>query len=127
MTEEVDRIPNIKNLGFVTGEALRNLIAGARFSVYPSEWYENCPFSVMESQTYGTPVLASDLGGAPELVEAGRTGELFRGGDVQDLTEHIRELWEDETLCEEYSRNCKNINFDTVAEYCAKIVKNIYR
>lgn len=127
LTEEVDRVPNVKNLGFVTGEALRDLIAGARFSVYPSEWYENCPFSVMESQTYGTPVLASDLGGAPELVEAGRTGELFRGGDVQDLTEHIRELWEDETLCEEYSRNCKNINFDTVAEYCAKIVKNIYR
>ncbi len=127
LEEKVNRVPNVVNKGFVTGEALHRLIAGARFSVYPSEWYENCPFSVMESQAYGTPVLASDLGGAPELVQPGRTGDLFRGGDAQDLTEHIRELWEDPGLCREYSRNCKNINFDTVEEYCAKIVKNVYR
>lgn len=127
LEEKVNRVPNVVNRGFVTGEALRSLIAGARFSVYPSEWYENCPFSVMESQAYGTPVLASDLGGAPELVQPGRTGDLFRGGDVQDLTEHIKDLWEDPGLCREYSRNCKNINFDTVEEYCAKIVRNVYR
>ena len=110
----------------MTGEALRSLIAGARFSVYPSEWYENCPFSVMESQMYGTPVLVSDLGGAPELVQAGRTGDLFRGGDIQELTEHIRTLWNDPELCREYSENCKNINFDTVEEYCDKMVRKVY-
>ena len=127
LEEKVNRMPNVINRGFVSGEALRSLIAGARFSVYPSEWYENCPFSVMESQAYGTPVLASDLGGAPELVQPGRTGDLFRGGDVQDLTEHIKDLWDDPGLCREYSRNCKSINFDTVEEYCAKIVRNVYR
>lgn len=122
----VNQAPNVENRGFLQGEALRSLIAGARFSVYPSEWYENCPFSVMESQVYGTPVLASDLGGAPELVQAGKTGDLFRGGDVQELTEHIRALWEDPALCQEYSENCKNIKFDTIREYCDKIVKNVY-
>lgn len=127
LEEEVDQVGNVENRGFVTGEALQKLIMGARFSVYPSEWYENCPFSVMESQMYGTPVLASDLGGAPELVVPGRTGDLFRGGDLQDLTEHIRAMWEDEELCREYSKNCRNINFDTVGEYCAKIVKNVYQ
>ena len=127
LEDKVNQTPNVENRGFVTGEALRRLITEARFSIYPSEWYENCPFSVMESQMYGTPVLASDLGGAPELVQPGRTGDLFRGGDLQDLTEHIKELWDHPELCEEYSRNCKNINFDTVEEYCAKIVKNVYR
>ncbi len=122
----VNRVPNVENRGFLQGEELRRLIAGARFSVYPSEWYENCPFSVMESQVYGTPVLASDLGGAPELVQAGKTGDLFRGGDVQELTEHIRALWEEPALCREYSENCKNIKFDTIREYCDKIVKNVY-
>lgn len=127
LEDKVNQVPNVENRGFVSGEALQKLIAGARFSVYPSEWYENCPFSVMESQMYQTPVLASDLGGTPELVVPGRTGDLFRGGDMQDLTEHIRELWEDPELCLEYSRNCKNTNFDTVEEYCAKIVRNVYR
>ena len=127
LEDEVSKVSNVENRGFVTGEELRRLISEARFSVYPSEWYENCPFSVMESQMYGTPVLASDLGGAPELVQAGMTGDLFRGGDAQELTEHIKAMWEDPELCRKYSENCKNINFDTVEQYCDKIVRNVYR
>lgn len=126
LEEEVNQVENVENRGFVTGDALRKLIAEARFSVYPSEWYENCPFSVMESQMYGTPVLASDLGGAPELVQAGKTGELFRGGDVEELTEHIRDLWNQPELCKRYSENCQNLNFDTIETYCGKIIK-IYK
>ena len=126
LEDNVNQVSNVENLGFVEGETLRELISQARFSVYPSEWYENCPFSVMESQMYGTPVLVSDLGGAPELVQAGKTGELFRGGDVQELTEHIRTLWNNPELCRRYSENCKSINFDTVEEYCDKIVRKAY-
>lgn len=126
LEEQVENVKNVENKGFVTGEALHRLIAGARFSVYPSEWYENGPFSVMESLMYGTPVLVSDLGGAPELVQAGRTGELFRGGDAEELTAHIRELWERPELCREYRENCKEIKFDTIGEYCDKIEKNVY-
>ncbi len=126
MESQIDQVKNAENKGFVTGEALHRLIAGARFSVYPSEWYENGPFSVMESQIYGTPVLVSDLGGAPELVQAGRTGELFRGGDAGELTAHIRELWEHPERCRKYRENCGDINFDTVGTYCDKIVRKIY-
>lgn len=126
LEEQVNQVKNVQNRGFVTGDALHRLIAGARFSVYPSEWYENCPFSVMESQIHGTPVLVSDLGGAPELVQAGRTGELFRGGDVEELTAHIKELWEDPERCGKYRENCRDINFDTVEEYCDKIVRKVY-
>ncbi len=122
----VEQAENVENKGFVTGAALGKLIAGARFSVYPSEWYENCPFSVMESQIYGTPVLVSDLGGAPELVQAGATGELFRGGDAEELTAHIRELWEDPERCRRYRDNCREVKFDTVGEYCSKIINEIY-
>ena len=48
LEEMVNGIKNIKNVGFQKGEALEKLIREARFSIYPSEWYENCPFSVME-------------------------------------------------------------------------------
>lgn len=123
LEKQVNQVANVENRGFVTGNSLKELIAGAKFSVYPSEWYENCPFSVMESQMYGTPVIASDFGGTKELVEEGVTGELFSGGDVKELTMHIRKLWDAPELCQKYSENCKRNRFDTVKEYCDKIVK----
>ena len=74
---------------------------------------ENCPFSVMESQRYGTPIIASDMGGIPELVQDGVSGELFRAGDLTGLTEKIDKLWRQPALCRKYRKNCKNIKFDT--------------
>ena len=114
LEETVNGIRNIKNVGFQKGEALENLIREARFSIYPSEWYENCPFSVMESQMYGTPVLGADIGGIPELIQVGKTGELFESGNAEDLKMKIEKLWGDKKLCEQYSKNCKDISFDTI-------------
>lgn len=47
--DKMKDIPNVKYLGFKTGEELYRIIAEAAISVCPSEWYENCPYSVMES------------------------------------------------------------------------------
>ena len=123
LEETVNGIKNIKNVGFQKGEALEKLIREARFSIYPSEWYENCPFSVMESQMYGTPVLGADIGGIPELIQVGKTGELFESGNAEDLKMKIEKLWGDKKLCEQYSKNCKDISFDTIGEYYEKIMK----
>ena len=123
LEETVNGIKNIKNVGFQKGEALEKLICEARFSIYPSEWYENCPFSVMESQMYGTPVLGANIGGIPELIQVGKTGELFESGNAEDLKKKIEKLWGDKKLCAEYSANCKDISFDTIDEYYEKIMK----
>ncbi|MBO5207793.1 MAG: glycosyltransferase, partial [Lachnospiraceae bacterium] len=108
------------------GKALQNLIAGAAFSLYPSEWYENCPFSVMETQLYGTPMIASNLGGTPELLQDGVAGELFEAGNAKLLQEKITKLWMQPELCRKYQENCKDIKFDTIEEYCDKIVRKVY-
>lgn len=123
LENEISGIPNIKNVGFQKGAALEQLIREARFSIYPSEWYENCPFSVMESQMYGTPVLGADIGGIPELIEAGRTGELFESGNAGALKEKILELWRNKNLTEQYSRHCQEIAFDDIEEYGEKLMK----
>ena len=122
LEDSINGISNIENVGFKTGEELADLIRKARFSIYPSEWYENCPFSVMESQMYGTPVLGADIGGIPELIKAGSTGELFESGNAGQLEETIERLWNDRTLTDKYSENCRNISFDTVEEYCDKLL-----
>ncbi|MHB8132225.1 MAG: glycosyltransferase [Mobilitalea sp.] len=123
LENEIDGIKNIKNVGFQTGTELETLIRKARFSIHPSEWYENCPFSVMESQMYGTPVLGADIGGIPELIEVGKTGELFKSGDAVDLKEKIQSLYMDNKKEDEYRQACKGINFYTISEYCAKLIK----
>ena len=114
LEEKIHGISNIKNVGFQKGEALEKLIREARFSVYPSEWYENCPFSVMESQMYGTPVLGANIGGIPELIEVGTTGKLFESGNKEDLKEKVQTMWADKEKTAMYSQNCKNISFDTI-------------
>ncbi len=122
LEDEIIDIPNIKNVGFVTGFDLEKLIREAKFSVYPSEWYENCPFSVMESQMYGTPVLGANIGGIPELISEGKTGELFESGNVDELNTKIDTLWNNLNLTAEYSQNCKEIAFDTVERYYCKLM-----
>lgn len=116
----VNDVPNIKNVGFQTGDKLEKLIREARLSIYPSEWYENCPFSVMESQMYGTPVLGADIGGIPELIDTGKTGELFESGNAADLKAKMIKILE---KSDEYSKNCKDIKFNTISEYYDEILK----
>ena len=123
LEDEVNGISNIRNVGFQTGADLEKLIREARFSVYPSEWYENCPFSVMESQMYGTPVLGADIGGIPELIRTQETGELFESGNKDELKEKILRLWEDKELTKQYGLNCKGIGFETIEEYCEMLMK----
>lgn len=126
LENEINGIPNIKNVGFQLGKNLEKLIRGARFSIYPSEWYENCPFSVMESQLYGTPVLGADIGGIPELIEAGVTGDLFESGNRKELKEKIQKLWVNKELIDIYRQNCKDIRFDDVDAYGEKLLR-IYK
>ncbi|MBQ8041371.1 MAG: glycosyltransferase family 4 protein, partial [Lachnospiraceae bacterium] len=122
LKEEVSKVGNITDRGFLKGEELKNTIAQARFSVFSSEWYENCPFTVMETQKYGTPIVASNIGGVPELVKDGVTGSLFEAGNKTQMKEKILELWENKELLEKYTENCKYVDFDTTAEYCGKLL-----
>ncbi len=126
LEDKVKELENIEYVGFKTGAELEILIREARFSVYPSEWYENCPFSVMESQMYGTPVLGADIGGIPELIQVCKTGELFESGNAEQLKQKIQNLWNNKPLTEAYSNACKTISFDTIEEYYEKVIK-IYR
>lgn len=80
---------SIKFLGFQSGESLLYLAREAMFMVIPSEWYENSPRSVLEGLSMGLPVIASNVGGLPELVEDGVNGLIFEIGNADDLSEKI--------------------------------------
>lgn len=123
LEDEINDVHNIENVGFQQKETLKKLIQEARFSICPSECYENCPFSVMESQIYGTPVLGADIGGIPELIDVGKTGELFESGNIDELKEKIQKLWNDKALTDQYSQNCKDVYFDDIEMYTQKLMR----
>lgn len=127
LEDEVNKRSNIENKGFITGTDLFSTIAKARFVILPSECYENCPFSVMESQMCGTPVLGSDRGGIPELIQVDKTGILFEPGNVESLKNGITKLWKDKALTDEMSDNCRNVSFMNVEEYVNELLRIIYK
>ncbi len=120
---EINKRENIVNRGFVTGEDLAVLVSGAEFSVVPSVCYENCPFSVIESIVYGTAVLGADIGGIPELIKNGKTGELFESGNVAMLTQKIKSMHNDKNKLGFYTVNCNSTSYPAVEEYCEKLLK----
>lgn len=86
------QFPLAEYLGHLGGTALADIIANASIIVVPSEWYENCPMSVLEAMAYGKPVVGSRIGGIPELVAEGVSGRLFEPGRVDQLSTILDEL-----------------------------------
>lgn len=79
----------IKLLGYKTGEELQQEVGNARYSVMPSEWYENMPYSGLESLAAQTPIIGANIGGIPEIVLNRQTGFLFESGNTSDLTDKL--------------------------------------
>ena len=122
LAQLVDGTRNVRNVGFLGGDALNRIIRGARFSVYPSEWAENCPFSVLESIAAGTPVLGADRGGIPELIEENRTGWLFPAGNADALRAEILRLWNSD-LPKRCADGCRAASFDDLDMYAEKLME----
>ena len=121
--ELMSEIDNVQYLGFKSGNELNRIIAEASISICPSEWYENCPFSVIESISYGTPVVGSLMGGIPELIREGIDGELFHAGDAKELKAKIEKILKDEKTLMQYTNNCKNVNYETSETYYKKLMQ----
>lgn len=82
----------IRLIGRIDGTQVQDYMARARFTVIPSEWYENNPLSVIESLCAGTPVLGAEIGGIPELIDP-TCGITFPSGDAEALTSAIDRMW----------------------------------
>jgi glycosyltransferase involved in cell wall biosynthesis len=85
-------IGNVHWLGMKTSEEVVFLMKNAKATLCPSLWYEGMPRVVIESFAAGTPVVASNIGGYPEMVVDGESGALFASGDAGALLNCIREL-----------------------------------
>jgi len=85
LVRDYGTIANIKFLGKLDSANLKKELRSAKFSIVPSEWYENNPMAILESFGVGTPVLGAEIGGIPELVRSGETGFQFQPSSLDSL------------------------------------------
>ena len=83
--------------GFIDEELMPNLYSSADVFVLPSLW-EVLPIALLEALSCGAPLLASDAGGNPEIVENGKNGFIFEKRNDEELIEKLRIMLDDHTL-----------------------------
>lgn len=87
------RLPGIEWLGRLSPTAVTTAMQGAALLVFPSEWYEGLPRTIIESFAVGTPVVASNLGTMGEVIRDGETGLHFQPGDSADLARVVADAF----------------------------------
>ena len=95
---------DVQFAGHVGKTELEHAIANSRFTVLPSHAYETLGKTILESYAQGRAVVATDLGSRRELVDAGRTGLLYRSGDVEQLASAIQFLASQPELADKMGR-----------------------
>lgn len=90
---------NFKLLGHCDSESLASFYSQARFIALPSVCFEGFPTVLVDTMFTGKPVVCSNIGGLPEIVDDGFTGLLVQPGNAEDLAKKIRYLWEQPALC----------------------------
>lgn len=93
---KIDGLPeNVKLVGYLSGEALNDFFARARFFVMASRCYEGFSMTILEATGYGKAMIAPDHGGFTEIIGKGdeAIGLLTSPADVEALSAAVARLW----------------------------------
>ena len=96
---------NVEFLGFKNREEIKELYQNCITTILPCNWFEIFGMTNIESFINGKPVIASNIGGIPEIVESGVNGLLFEPGNVEQLKECILKYWNNPDLVVEHGKN----------------------
>lgn len=115
----------VKLLGFLNKNEMKETVRKCKFVVVPSIWYENCPYSVIETLCTGKPVIGANIGGIPELVKDNENGFIYKYDDINELADKMKILFEDDKLVKKFSKQAKEIAKEQYSKenYYKKIIK----
>jgi glycosyltransferase involved in cell wall biosynthesis len=99
LEQQAGVLSHVRFLGAQPRPRVKELLRQCRALLLSSEVPENCPLSVLEAFATAKPVIASCVGGVPELFEAEATGLTVPPGDPNALAAAMRQFWEDADLC----------------------------
>lgn len=124
---ELNMATRVEFPGWVDAATRDALLREANAFVLPS-YYEGLPMSILEAMAMGTPVVASDVGGIPEVIENGVDGLLVGPGDVPALAAALDRLVADAALGESLAMAAQwKIERCYASERVLERVEDIYR
>ena len=100
ISKKFQNSPNFEYQGFLTTDnELIQFISDCAFIIFPTLCFEGMPKVIIDVMTLGKPVICSKIGGLSEIVEHNKTGLLFETGNIYDLIDKIKFLWNNKALC----------------------------
>ena len=115
----------VKFAGWVNGAKKSELLNKCDVYVLPS-YNEGLPVSILEAMSYGKPVIATAVGGVPEIVKPGYNGWLFKPGDHEALRNIIGEVLEDRERLKQFGENSLKISRDYTPEAIVQSLDKLY-
>lgn len=104
-----NNISNVHFWGAKWGKDVDLLIKKSFCVVVPSLWPEVSSYVGFQTYANGIPVIASNIGGLPEVVIENKTGFLFEAGNSNDLKEKIVKLYNDKNYASKLGINGRNM------------------
>ena len=117
-------------LGYLNQKDLREFTRKCSFLVIPSIWYENGPYSVIETQAIGKAIIGANIGGIPEMVQDNVNGLIYEYDDINELEDKMKKLFESPELVDYFGKSAKNFALkeyrpEKYYEKIEKIYKNV--
>lgn len=117
---------NIRLIGRLNASEIAHQLADADFYIHPAI-IDNSPNTVCEAQLIGTPIISTNAGGIPSLIEDGETGFLYPYSEPHALAFKIMNLAGQKKQLEQISENEKQVSLRRHhPENIAKQIKQIY-
>jgi glycosyltransferase involved in cell wall biosynthesis len=115
---------NVIFKGYLTGENLKIEYHKCIATIQPANWFENFPMTVLESFAAGRPVIASSIGGLPEMIENGTNGFLFKPTDKKELVKNLRLILQDKEFAIQMGKNARKTAEEnyTASKYYVKLI-----
>ena len=101
-------INNIKLHGNLPRDKVNKFINKSKFLVFPSEWYESFPMTILEAFREGTLVLASNIGSIKSIIKDRFNGILFEPGNTSDLIDKVKWILNNQRECDQIALNANN-------------------
>lgn len=91
-------LSNIDFVGFCDRNKMREIFCNAKALLYPTQWYEGIPLTLLESFSLGTPVIGSNIGNVGDCVRDGINGVTFQYDDPDALAGAVMKMESPEML-----------------------------
>lgn len=105
MIDSLGLAQRIDFLGYKSKEELKEIVARSELVIVPSIWYENAPYTILESYAFKKAVLGCEIGGIKEMIKVDKTGALFKPNDFGEFVKKIDYLLDNPKKLKELGLN----------------------